>query len=117
MADNSSVDPAGWLAEQIGACEPDLLRSMVKSMAEALMSAEAPRITTSHTNRSWRRPGIRGSTSSRAPRTSQKPVAMSTSASQRPSGVLGIGSIELRAVWRAWVCPCLVRRPTSGPPT
>jgi putative transposase len=41
MADNSSVDPAGWLAEQIGACEPDLLRSMVKSMAEALMSAEA----------------------------------------------------------------------------
>lgn len=29
------------LAEQIGACEPDLLRSMVKTMAEALMSAEA----------------------------------------------------------------------------
>jgi hypothetical protein len=35
------VDPAAWLAEQIGACEPDLLRSMVKTMAEALMSAEA----------------------------------------------------------------------------
>ncbi|MFC5754316.1 IS256 family transposase [Actinomadura rugatobispora] len=32
---------AGWLAEQIGACEPDVLRSMVKTMAEALMSAEA----------------------------------------------------------------------------
>jgi putative transposase len=41
MADESSVDPAGWFAEQIGACEPDLLRSMVKTMAEALMSAEA----------------------------------------------------------------------------
>ncbi|WP_285498520.1 transposase, partial [Actinomadura sp. NBRC 104425] len=41
MADNPSVDPAGWFAEQIGACEPDLLRSMVKTMAEALMSAEA----------------------------------------------------------------------------
>jgi hypothetical protein len=36
-----SVDPAGWLAEQIGACQPDVLRSMVKTMAEALMSAEA----------------------------------------------------------------------------
>src|SRR5690349_1484456 len=41
MAVSDSVDPASWFAEQIGACEPDLLRSMVKSMAEALMSAEA----------------------------------------------------------------------------
>ncbi|MFG1859236.1 IS256 family transposase, partial [Actinomadura geliboluensis] len=41
MAVDNSVDPAGWLAEQIGACEPDVLRSMVKTMAEALMSAEA----------------------------------------------------------------------------
>ncbi|MEV0668604.1 IS256 family transposase, partial [Actinomadura luteofluorescens] len=41
MAVDNSVDPSGWLAEQIGACEPDVLRSMVKTMAEALMSAEA----------------------------------------------------------------------------
>jgi putative transposase len=41
MAVSDSVDPASWFAEQIGACEPDLLRSMVKTMAEALMSAEA----------------------------------------------------------------------------
>src|SRR5687767_7115339 len=41
MAVDNSVDPAGWMAEQIGACEPDVLRSMVKTMAEALMSAEA----------------------------------------------------------------------------
>ena len=41
MAVNDSVDPAGWLAEQIQAQDPDLLRSMVKTMAEALMSAEA----------------------------------------------------------------------------
>ncbi|QKW33685.1 IS256 family transposase [Actinomadura sp. NAK00032] len=41
MAVDNSVDPAGWLAEQIGVCEPDVLRSMVKTMAEALMSAEA----------------------------------------------------------------------------
>jgi transposase-like protein len=40
----SSVDPASWFAEQIGACEPDLLRRMVKTMAEALMSAEADAI-------------------------------------------------------------------------
>jgi putative transposase len=44
MAVNDSVDPAGWFAEQIGACEPDLLRTMVKTMAEALMSAEADAI-------------------------------------------------------------------------
>jgi len=41
MAVDNSVDPAEWIAEQIGVCEPDLLRSMVKTMAEALMSAEA----------------------------------------------------------------------------
>lgn len=41
MAVNNSVNPEGWFAEQIGACEPDLLRSMIKTMTEALMSAEA----------------------------------------------------------------------------
>ena len=41
MAVGNSVDPASWFAEQIGACEPDLLRQMVKTMAEAFMSAEA----------------------------------------------------------------------------
>src|SRR6202007_2077294 len=38
---SDSVDPGAWFAEQIGACEPDLLRQMVKTMAEALMGAEA----------------------------------------------------------------------------
>lgn len=41
MAAGNSVKPAGWLAKQIKTTEPDLLRSMVKTMAEALMSAEA----------------------------------------------------------------------------
>ena len=41
MAVHDSVNPEGWLAEQIGACEPDLLRAMVQTMANALMSAEA----------------------------------------------------------------------------
>jgi transposase-like protein len=41
MAVDNSVDPAGWLVEQIGACEPDVLRSMVKTMAVALLRAEA----------------------------------------------------------------------------
>ncbi|MBG0819304.1 IS256 family transposase [Planomonospora sp. ID91781] len=41
MAVNNSVDPMAWLAEQIQTSDPDLLRSMVKTMAEALMSAEA----------------------------------------------------------------------------
>jgi hypothetical protein len=38
MAADNSVDPAGWLAKQIETGDPDLLRSMVKTMAEALMS-------------------------------------------------------------------------------
>jgi hypothetical protein len=41
MTVNNSVDPAAWLAEQIQQGDPDLLRSMVKTMAETLMSAEA----------------------------------------------------------------------------
>ncbi|GAB2467499.1 IS256-like element IS1081 family transposase [Streptosporangium sandarakinum] len=41
MAATNSVDPAAWLAQQIEHGDPDLLRSMVKTMAEALMSAEA----------------------------------------------------------------------------
>ncbi len=41
MAVPNSVDPASWLAEQIEHGDPDLLRSMVKTMAETLMSAKA----------------------------------------------------------------------------
>ncbi len=41
MAANNSVDPASRLAEQIEHGNPDLVRSVVKSMAETLMSAEA----------------------------------------------------------------------------
>ncbi|MFP3969704.1 IS256 family transposase, partial [Actinomadura fulvescens] len=41
MAVDNSVDPAAWIAEHLAAGEPDLLRQMVKTMAEALMSAEA----------------------------------------------------------------------------
>jgi putative transposase len=44
MAVSDSVDPGSWFAEQIRACEPDLLRQMVKTMAEALMSADADAI-------------------------------------------------------------------------
>ncbi|SDI23764.1 Transposase, Mutator family, partial [Sinosporangium album] len=41
MAANNSVNPAAWLAKQIETGDPDMLRSMVKTMADALMSAEA----------------------------------------------------------------------------
>ncbi|MFB9963068.1 IS256 family transposase [Sinosporangium siamense] len=41
MAANNSVTPAAWLAQQIQTGDPDMLRSMVKTMADALMSAEA----------------------------------------------------------------------------
>jgi putative transposase len=36
-----SVDPAGFLREQLASASPDLLREMVKTFADALMSAEA----------------------------------------------------------------------------
>ncbi|MEZ7129034.1 transposase [Nonomuraea sp. AD125B] len=41
MAAGPSVTPAQWLAQQIETGDPDMLRSMVKTMAETLMSAEA----------------------------------------------------------------------------
>lgn len=41
MAVNDSVDPVSWLAKQMETQDPDLLRSMVQTMAETLMSAEA----------------------------------------------------------------------------
>jgi putative transposase len=44
MTAPKSVDPAGFLREQIESASPDLLRAMVKTFAEALMSAEADAI-------------------------------------------------------------------------
>ena len=41
MTASKSVDPAGLLREQIESASPDLLRAMVKTFADALMSAEA----------------------------------------------------------------------------
>ena len=41
MAARSSIDVSGWLQEQLAQASPDLLREMVKTFAETLMSAEA----------------------------------------------------------------------------
>lgn len=41
MASNSSMDAAGWIAQQVEDAHPDVLKTMVKSFAEALMNAEA----------------------------------------------------------------------------
>jgi hypothetical protein len=41
MAVRPRVGLSGWLHEQLAAASPDLLRGMVKTSAEALMSAEA----------------------------------------------------------------------------
>ena len=41
MTARPSIDVSGWLEEQLGQASPDLLRSMVQSFTEALMSAEA----------------------------------------------------------------------------
>src|SRR5690606_4197218 len=44
MTAPKSVDPAGFLREQLESASPDLLRAMIKTFAEALMSAEADAI-------------------------------------------------------------------------
>src|SRR4051794_10195482 len=44
MTAPKSVDPAGFLREQVESASPDLLRAMVKTFADALMSAEADAI-------------------------------------------------------------------------
>src|SRR5919199_3419430 len=44
MTAPKSVDPAGLLREQLETASPDLLRAMVRTFAEALMSAEADAI-------------------------------------------------------------------------
>jgi len=41
MAAPPSIDMSGWLHEQLAQASPDLLRAMVTTFAEALMSAEA----------------------------------------------------------------------------
>jgi putative transposase len=44
MTAPKSVNPAGFLREQLESASPDLLRAMVKTFADALMSAEADAI-------------------------------------------------------------------------
>lgn len=44
MAAVEGIDPTGWLDDQLAAASPDLLRSMVKTFAEAVMSAEADQL-------------------------------------------------------------------------
>src|SRR5215212_1902007 len=41
MAARPSVDVSGWLDDQLAAASPDLLRAMLKSFVEALLSADA----------------------------------------------------------------------------
>jgi putative transposase len=41
MAAEPSIDVSGWLEEQLAQASPDLLRAMVTTFAQALMSAEA----------------------------------------------------------------------------
>jgi len=41
MTATPSIDLPGWMAEQLSQASPDLLRSMIQTFAEALMSADA----------------------------------------------------------------------------
>ena len=41
MTATPSIDLPGWMAEQLSQASPDLLRNMIQTFAEALMSADA----------------------------------------------------------------------------
>jgi putative transposase len=41
MTATPSIDLPGWMAEQLYQASPDLLRNMIQTFAEALMSADA----------------------------------------------------------------------------
>ena len=41
MTATPSIDLPGWMAEQLSQASPDLLRQLVQTFAEALMSADA----------------------------------------------------------------------------
>ena len=41
MTATQSIDLPGWMAEQLSQASPDLLRTMLQTFAEALMSADA----------------------------------------------------------------------------
>jgi putative transposase len=44
MTAPDSIDPTGWLDDQLASASPDLLRNMVKTFADAVMSAEADQV-------------------------------------------------------------------------
>ena len=44
MTAPDSIDPTGWLDDQLASARPDLLRTMVKTFADAVMSAEADQV-------------------------------------------------------------------------
>ena len=44
MTAPDSIDPTGWLDDQLASASPDLLRNMVKTFADAVMSAEADQL-------------------------------------------------------------------------
>ena len=57
MTATPSIDLPSWMAEQLSQASPDLLRQMVQTFAEALMSAEADAVCgTGYGQRSPERP-------------------------------------------------------------
>ncbi len=109
MAVDNSVDPGGWLAEQIGACEPDVLRSMVKTMAEALMSAEADAVCgagygTRSDERVNRRNGYRVRDWAPAPAPSSRRSRNCVAGPTSPSGCWS-GAAGPSRPWSAWSPP------------
>lgn len=44
MTAPEGVDPAGWLDDQLASASPDLLRNMVETFADAVMSADADQL-------------------------------------------------------------------------
>ncbi len=54
-----SIDPSGWLTEQLAEASPDLLRQMITTFVQALMGAEADAVCGAEYGRAQRRGNTR----------------------------------------------------------
>ena len=113
MTATPSIDLPAWMVEQLSQASPDLLRQMVQTFAEALMSAEADAVCGAeygqrspdrrNTRNGYRHPGVGHPRRQHRPGHPQATGIESTSRSGCSSGVGG-PSPPWSAWWRPPIC-------------
>jgi hypothetical protein len=89
MTATPSIDLPGWMAEQLSQASPDLLRNMIQTFAEALMSADADAVCgAGYGHRSTERTLRSGSPLQNASSRLDRSARLGGSGSCRPWGVL-----------------------------